>query len=202
MRPGADFYDWIGEGGGTVKDGQIVELYWARDERALAETEAKYGGYCLAIARNILSDGADAEECVNDTWLGAWNAMPDARPSALSAFLGKITRRLALDRWRAKYAAKRGGGETPLVLDELAECAPAGEGPEEALAARELAEAVNAFLRSLPPVEMGVFLRRYWYLESVKDTAARLGFSQSKVKSMLARTRKKLRTYLEKEGLL
>ncbi len=185
-----------------MKDGQIVDLYWARDERALAETEAKYGGYCLAIARNILSDGADAEECVNDTWLGAWNAMPDARPNALAAFLGKITRRLALDRWRAKYAAKRGGGEVPLVLDELAECAPAGEGPEEALAARVLAEAVNAFLRSLPPVEMGVFLRRYWYLESVKDTAQRLGFSQSKVKSMLARTRRKLKDYLEKEGLL
>ena len=185
-----------------MKDEQIVDLYWARDERALAETEAKYGVYCLAIARNILSDGADAEECVNDTYLGAWNAMPDARPAMLSAFLGKITRRLALDRWRAKYAAKRGGGETPLVLEELSECVPAGDSPEDALAARELEKAVNDFVRGLPPVEMGVFLRRYWYLESVKDTARRLGFSQSKVKSMLARTRKKLRAHLEKEGLL
>ena len=185
-----------------MRDSDIVDLYWARDERAVAETEAKYGRYCLAIAGNILADREDARECVNDTWMGAWNAMPDARPNILSAFLGKITRHLALDRWRAKYAAKRGGGETPLVLEELAECVPAGDSPEDALAARELAEAVNAFVRSLPPVEMGVFLRRYWYLESVRDTAVRLGFSQSKVKSMLAQTRKKLRIYLEKEGLL
>ena len=202
MRPGTDFSDWMDEGGETVKDSEIVDLYWARDERAVAETEAKYGPYCLAIAGNILADREDARECVNDTWLGAWNAMPDARPSILSAFLGKITRRLALDRWRAKYAAKRGGGETPLVLDELAECVPAAGGPEDELAVKELAGAVNSFVRALPPVEMGVFLRRYWYLESVKDLSQRLGFSQSKVKSMLARTRKKLRAYLEKEGLI
>ena len=185
-----------------MRDSDIVDLYWARDERAVAETEAKYGRYCLAIARNILADREDARECVNDTWLGAWNAMPDARPDILSAFLGKITRRLALDRWRAKYAAKRGGGETPLVLDELMDCAPAAGGPEDELAMRELTRAVNDFVRALPAVEMGVFLRRYWYMDSVADIASAFGFSRSKVKSMLARTRKKLRTHLEKEGFI
>ena len=185
-----------------MKDSEIVDLYWARDERAVAETETKYGRYCLAIAGNILADREDARECVNDTWMGAWNAMPDARPNILSAFLGKITRHLALDRWRAKYAAKRGGGETPLVLGELMDCAPAAGGPEEELAIKELTGAVDDFVRALPAVEMGVFLRRYWYLDSVADIADAFGFSRSKVKSMLARTRKKLRALLEKEGLI
>ncbi len=183
-----------------MEDEQIVDLYWARDERAVAESQAKYGGWCLAVARNILSDGADAEECVNDTWLGAWNAMPEDRPARLGAYLAAITRRTALNRWKAARTQKRGGGETPQVLEELAECVPGGESAEAALEAKELGRAVAAFVRTLPGTERRVFLCRYWYLDSVMDIAETFGFSQSKVKSMLARTRKKLLAYLRKEG--
>ncbi len=184
-----------------MEDGEIVDLYWARDERAVAETEKKYGGYCLTIARNILSDGEDARECVNDTWLGAWNAMPDARPRVLSAFLGTITRRAALSRWREKYAAKRGGGETVLALEELGECVPGGQSAEERVEAQELRRVVAGFVRDLPDEPRRVFLCRYWYLDPVADIARRFGFSQGKVKSMLARTRKKLMEELKKEGV-
>ena len=185
-----------------MDDRQIVDLYWARDQRAIGETEAKYGGYCHAIAYNALADGEDARECVNDTWLAAWNAMPDARPAALSAFLGAITRRLAISRWRERSAAKRGGGQIPLALDELAECVPGGEAAEARLETAELEKAAAAFVKVLPDTPRRVFLCRYWYLDSVADVAARFGFSQSKVKSMLARTRKKLLEHLKKEGLI
>lgn len=185
-----------------MEDGQIVDLYWARDERALAETESKYGGYCRAIARNILADAEDVRECVNDTWLGAWNAMPEDRPSRLGVYLGTITRRIALNRRKAASAAKRGGGQVPLALEELAQCVPASEDVSSRLELKALTAAVNGFVKGLPPAERRVFLCRYWYLDPVADIAARFGFSQSKVKSMLARTRKKLRVYLEKEGLL
>ena len=183
-----------------MEDERIVDLYWARDERAVAESQAKYGGWCLAVARNILSNGADAEECVNDTWLGAWNAMPEDRPARLGAYLAAITRRVALNRWKAARTQKRGGGETPLVLEELSECVPGGESAEAALEAKELGRAVAAFVRVLPDTERRVFLCRYWYMDSIMDIAGSFGFSQSKVKSMLARTRKKLLAYLRKEG--
>ena len=185
-----------------MEDGRIVDLYWARDERALAETESKYGGYCRAIARNILADGEDVRECVNDTWLGAWNAMPQDRPARLGAYLGCITRRIALNRRKAASAVKRGGGQVPLALEELAQCVPASEDVSSRLELKELTAAVNGFVKGLPDTERRVFLCRYWYLDPVADIGARFGFSQSKVKSMLARTRKRLRAYLEKEELL
>ena len=185
-----------------MEDRDIVELYWQRSERAIAETAEKYGRYCYAIAYSALDSAEDARECVNDTWLAAWNAMPDARPKALGAFLGRITRRTAIDRWRARAAARRGGGELPLALEELAECVPAAEDVEARLEAAELSRAVDAFVRTLPAAERAVFLSRYWYMDPVKDIAARLGSTQSRVKSMLARTRARLRTYLEREGLL
>ena len=184
-----------------MEDERIVDLYWARDERALAESQVKYGGWCLAVAGHILTDGADAEECVNDTWLGAWNAMPEDRPARLGAYLAAITRRVSLNRWKAARTQKRGGGETPLVIEELSECVPGGESAEAALEAKELGRAVAAFVRALPDTERRVFLCRYWYLDSIMDIAGAFGFSQSKVKSMLARTRKKLLAYLRKEGL-
>ena len=183
-----------------MEDERIVDLYWARDERAVTETEHKYGGYCRAIARNILTDEEDTRECVNDTWLGAWNAMPEDRPARLGAYLAAITRRVALNRWKAARTQNRGGGETPLVLEELSECVPGGESAEAALEAKELGRAVAAFVRALPDTERRVFLCRYWYLDSIADIAGTFGFSQSKIKSMLARTRKKLLTYLRKEG--
>lgn len=183
-----------------MEDSKIVQLYWERSEQALCETDRKYGRYCYSIASNILPFREDAEECVNDTWLAAWEAMPPHRPGVLSTFLGKLTRRISIDRWRSLSADKRGGGNVPVALEELGECIPGREDPQRTLEARELAEAVNGFLETLPPVERRVFLMRYFGLSGLEDIRRKFGFSQSKVKSMLHRTRKKLRTYLEEEG--
>lgn len=184
-----------------MEDGAIVNLYWARDPEAIQETGRKYGGYCRAIARNILADRRDEEECLNDTWLNAWNAMPEDRPGLLAPYLGKITRNLALSRWRAGHAEKRGGGELPLVLEELTECVSPG-GTFQAVEAAELEEAVNRFLRTLPERECGVFLRRYWFSEPMADIARRYGMREGTVRTSLFRSREKLRRYLEKEELL
>ena len=183
-----------------MEDKEIVSLYWKRDERAVSETSEKYGAYCYAIAYNILSSPEDAEESVNDTWVGAWESMPPHKPDALSAFLGKITRRISLKRWRNRRTAKRGGGVVELALEELKESIPSGQAVEDALAERELPRLIDAFLDALPDVEQRVFVRRYWYLDSIADIAKRFGFTQSKIKSMLHRTRRKLRDYLRKEG--
>ncbi len=183
-----------------MEDSKIVALYWARDERAIAESAAKYGAYCRAIAAGILRDQRDAEESVNDTWIGAWGSMPPHKPERLSAFLGKITRRVSLKRHREKNAQKRGGGQVEPALEELSECV--GATVDEALEEQELARLIDAFLDGLPDTEQRVFVCRYWYLDSVADIAERFGFSESKVKSMLHRTRGKLRDRLEKEDIL
>lgn len=185
-----------------MEDKAILELYFARSEEAIAETAAKYGGYCYSIAYNILSDAQDSEESVSDTWLAAWNSIPPRRPAILATFLGKITRHFAIDRWRARGAQKRGGGEITLALEELEECADSSRGPEQLLARRELAGLINRFLESLPETERNVFLCRYWYLYSVEQIAAGFRFSRSKTASMLHRTRGKLRRLLEEEGVL
>ena len=185
-----------------MEDSQIVDLYWQRCTDAITESNAKYGGYCHTIALRILGNHLDAEECVNDTWVGAWNAMPVHRPACLSAFLGKITRRAACNRLETLRAEKRGGGELPLVLEELADCVPAAADPSRAVEDAELARAVNRFLRRLPERACNVFLRRYWYAEALVDIAARYGMSEGAVKASLFRTRQKLRNHLEKEGLL
>lgn len=184
-----------------MDDKQIVDLYWERSEKAINETAVKYGGYCYSVANNILNNRADAEECVNDTYLSAWNSMPPHRPSVLSTFLGKITRRLSIDKWRKSGAEKRGGGQTAVVLDELTECIPDKNNVEQTVETQILSEAVNSFIKELPDREQQVFLCRYWYMDSVEAIAAEFGFSESKVKSMLYRTRQKLRARLEKEGL-
>lgn len=184
-----------------MNDADIVELYWQRDEAAIAHTRAKYAAYLRHIARNILGDRRDAEECLADTCLAAWNSIPPQRPALLSAYLGKIARRIALKKRRDGRALKRGGGETALALDELAHCVSGDTDIEAALDEAALAELLRAFLRSLDADARRVFLRRYWYLDSVSEIAARLGFSQSKVKSMLFRTRQKLRARLEESGL-
>lgn len=183
-----------------MEDQQIVALYWAREEAAIRETAAKYGGYCHSIAYGILQDKQDAEESVNDTWLDAWEAMPPHRPSLLSAFLGKITRRISIDRWREKNRLKRGGGEVILALEELEECIAGSRDVARELEQKELAQTINAFLDTLPVVERRIFLSRYWYMDPIRDIALRQGFSQSKVASMLHRLRAKLRQQLEKEG--
>lgn len=185
-----------------MDDREIIELYWQRSERAIEETAGKYGRYCYSIARNILSDGRDAEECVSDTYLRAWQAMPPQRPNILSAFLGKITRRVSLNKYREKNSARRGGGEVPLVLDELAECVPASGDVQSELDRRELERAVNAFLGNLGETERDVFVCRYWFMTPVSQVALRFGYSESKVKSMLFRLREKLRAYLQREGII
>lgn len=181
-------------------DNQIVDLYWQRNPDAITETNIKYGKYCSSIAFRICQNKEDSEECVNDTWYRAWNAMPDARPSILSTFLGRITRNLALDRLESKKRKKRGGGETVLALEELEECIADDSDVEKQVEAKELEKAVNQFLRELKDVERRIFLARYWYLMPVSEIALRADFSESKVKSMLHRTRLKLRDYLCEEG--
>lgn len=185
-----------------MDDKAIVDLYWARSERAISETAAKYGAYCRAIALNILGDEGAAEECVNDTYLAAWNAMPEARPVILSAFLGTIARRLAINRWKSKRTVGRGGGQLQLALEELSDCIPSDENMDERIEFEELTRAVKRFVAGLPMTEMVVFVRRYWFMDSIRDICRRSGFSQSKVKSMLARTRNKLALYLKREGFI
>ena len=184
-----------------MMDSEIVDLYWQRSERAIRETDHKYGRYCAHIAYAVCSDRLDAEECVNDTWLRAWNAMPDARPSVLSTFLGRITRNLAINRFEKRTRQKRGGGETPLALEELAECVPSDADPARELELRELQEAIRRFVEGLPDTEQKVFVARYWYLASVEEISRRLGWTRSRTKSLLFRLRKRLRAFLEEEAL-
>lgn len=185
-----------------MEDFEIIDLYWARSEEAVCKTAEKYGPYCHVIAYRILSDREDAKESVNDTYLAAWNAMPPHRPAALQIFLGKITRRLSLKKWRDQTRIKRGGGQLLLILDELAESVSSADRVEDKILAEELVQALNRFLRCLPATERQVFLRRYWYLEPIRTIGQDFGFSSSKVKSMLHRTREKLRFSLQEEGLL
>ena len=183
-----------------MDDERIVALYWSRSEAAITETASKYGGYLNSISYNILVNREDAQECVNDTYNDAWNSMPPHRPSILSTFLGKITRRISIDRWRKLNAEKRGGGELTLALDELEDCVSGSGSVEDEIQRRELAKLFNDFLNTLPATERRVFLCRYWYMDSIQSIALQFGFSKSKVASMLHRTRAKLRTVLEKEG--
>jgi RNA polymerase sigma-70 factor (ECF subfamily) len=150
---------------------------------------------------NILRNNEDTEECVSDTYLKAWNAIPPQRPSIFSAFLGKITRNLSLDRYREQRAQRRGGGEIPLILDELEDCVPGTRSVEAEVEANAIVHALEAFLDSLGAGDRIVFLRRYWYTDSIASIAARFQMSESKAQSMLFRTRNKLRAYLEKEGI-
>ena len=184
-----------------MEDRKIVDLYWQRDENAIPETAARFGGYCRTIAYNILSDAEDAEECLNDTWLGAWNTMPTNRPKKLAPYLGKLTRWISLTRLREKTSLKRGGGETELVLDELTEAVDSGADVEKAVELKELNAALRRFLKTLGETERQVFLARYWFIASIAEIAEKFGFSESKVTSMLHRTRKKLLAYLKEEGL-
>lgn len=184
-----------------MEDKRIIEMYWQRDEQALTLTRRKYGAYCHAIALQILHNREDAAECENDTYLRAWNAMPPDRPHGLRAYLGAITRRLSLDRWRERKSAKRGGGEVALSLEELGECVSHPDTVPAAVEAGEVSAILSDFLRSLPSAECDLFLRRYWYFDSVAQIARRYGYSESKVKMTLSRTRDKLRAHLEKEGI-
>lgn len=185
-----------------MDDSEIIALYWKRSELAITESSAKYGGFCRGIARAILSDPQDVEEAINDTWLRAWKAIPPNRPPVLQAFFGRLTRLISLTRYRDRTRQKRGGSEVTLALEELGECVAGGSSAEEIVLTGELRAEINRFLRGLPETEQKVFLCRYWYLDPVADISKRFSFSESKVKSMLHRTRRKLRDELRKEGYL
>lgn len=184
-----------------MEDSAIIDLYWRRSEDAIRETAAKYGAYCRSIARGLLEDPRDEEECVNDTWIKAWNAMPDGRPNRLRLFLGKITRRLACDALRTRNAQKRGGGAYVEALEELGECVPSVPGADKVVEDRELEAILDRFLHTLPERDCNVFLRRYWYGETLEEAARRYGMKLNTVKTSLYRSREKLRIYLEKEGI-
>lgn len=185
-----------------MEDKEIVELYFKRDENAISQTAIKYENYCYAIANRILFNKEDSEECVNDTYLAAWNAIPPHCPAILSTFLGKITRRLSLNKWRANNAQKRGGGQVSLSFEELENCIKDGEDIVNGISETELSDLLNEFLKGLKESDRKVFVCRYWYFESIKDISDRFYFSESKTKMILKRTRDKLRIFLKRRGVL
>lgn len=184
-----------------MTDEAIVELYWNREERAIEESARHYGRYCHRIAKNILYSEEDSEECVNDTWLRAWDSIPPHRPSLFRAFLGKLCRNLALNRYEFLRAEKRGGGELPLALDELSDCIGRASEMERLPDRMLLMDCLNRFLAQEEETSRRIFLRRYWYLCPVREIAEELGYTESKVKMSLLRARKRLRTLLEKEEI-
>ena len=185
-----------------MEDQQIVELYWQRDQQAIAHTQQKYGRYLAKVAYHILCDLEDCAESVNDTYMAAWNAMPPHKPQSLCAFLSKLTRRISIDRLRKKQSAKRGGGEYEVSLEELSQCLPGGHDPEVEVAAKDLAGTIETFLRTLPEKSRNLFIGRYFYMDSVKEAARYCGLTESNAKVLLHRTRIALGEYLKEEGYL
>lgn len=185
-----------------MKDEEMVGLYWMRSEDAVAATAEKYGNYCYSIAFSILHNAEDAEECVNDAYLAAWNSIPPHRPERVAAFLGKITRNVSLNRWKQYNAQKRGEGQTELALSELEECIPAKTGIEQAVEDELLTRSIEKFLYSQPKLKRNLFIRRYWYISSIQELADEYGMSESKAKSLLFRMRKKLKHHLAKEDII
>ena len=183
-----------------MSDEEIISLFFARDEQALVYTEAKYGPYCFALANAILPIREDAEETVSDTYFKAWQAIPPTKPKVLRLFLAKITRNLAFTRWRSETAQKRGGGEMPLVLDELGECIGTDDDLEAGLNLKELTRSIAAFLDTQPQREQNIFLRRYFFLEDSREIGSRYQMKPEAVLQSLSRTRKKLKKYLIQEG--
>lgn len=185
-----------------MEDNRIIDLFFSRSEQAIQEVHGKYGNFCYKIAWNILENREDSEESVNDTYLSAWRSIPPTRPQRLSAYLARLTRHIALDRWRRRSAEKRGGGETALALEELEDCLSGGDNTQAALMGKQLREALNRFLEGLPERERMIFVSRYWYLSPVKEIAQRAGATESTVKTQLFRTRNRLKSFLEKEELM
>ena len=183
-----------------MEDFEIIELYWQRDERALTESEGKYGRLCQSIALRLLNSFEDSEECVSDTWLRAWNTIPPHKPTKLGAFLAKITRELAIDRYRRRKAEKRGASQYALSLEELSECIPGGETPDEALDSKVLAQHIGAYLATLKPMVRQAFVDRYFFALSLQEIADKQDATLSWVKTALHRARVGLREHLEKEG--
>ena len=184
-----------------MEDDQIIELFWNREESAIEHAAVKYGTYCQTIAMNVLSNHEDAEECVNDTWLRVWNAIPPERPKVFHAWLGKITLRLALNRWQKNHSQKRFAGLEEL-LSELEECIPSGQSMEQQIAANEIARVINRWLDTLSREDRVIFVRRYWHGDAVKKLALERGVSPGKMAKRLYVLRNMLKVALAKEDVL
>ena len=184
-----------------MEDSSIVDLYWSRSEQAISETSKKYGRYCFSVAFNILQSNEDSEECVMDTYMRAWNAMPDERPRNLKAFLARITRNLALNMREKRSAEKRASDRVAVALDELHDCIPATDCTERVIDDAAFAEIMNRFLSSMTSEKRKIFMRRYFYMSAVEEIAKDYAISESKVKMSLLRSRNDLKRFLEKEGI-
>lgn len=185
-----------------MEDQKIIEMYWERNEAAISHTQEKYGNYLSKISYNILADIEDSKECVNDTYLRAWNSIPPHKPVRLSAFLAKITRQISIDIYRKKTAKKRASSEYVLSLEELWDCASGDGNPEQDVDIKALSAAINSWLSSVSDTQRKAFVCRYFYFDSVKDIANHLELSESNVKSLLHRARLDLKNYLQKEELI
>ncbi|MBE5940529.1 MAG: sigma-70 family RNA polymerase sigma factor [Lachnospiraceae bacterium] len=184
-----------------MEDKDIIDLYLNRNENAIAATMKKYENYCYSIAYSILNNQEDSEECVNDTWLRAWKAIPPQIPNCFRVFLGKITRNLSFDKYKKENAQKRGGNELSLVLEELEECIPdAGNNVEDIIIEKELGQIINLFVKELPLKYQKIFVRRYFFVNSIEEISAMYGVSPNNVMVILCRVRKKLKEYLEREN--
>lgn len=183
-----------------MKDEQIIDMYFARDEQAIVETDRKYGLYCFSVANNILENREDSAEIVNDTWHHTWVSIPPRRPGVLKMYLVRIARNLAFSAYRARTAYKRGGGEVELALEELDACIPSSNSVEREVEVKELGKAIRAFLNTLPEREQNIFIRRYFFVDETEAIAVRYGLKNSNVQKILSRTRQKLKKYLIQEG--
>ena len=178
-----------------MKDTDIIALYWDRDEKAIMESQKAYGNYCITVAMNILASKADAEECVNDTWLKAWQSIPPAKPLDLKAFLGRITRNLSLDRFRAQRRQKR-NRDLEVAMEELSEAIPLPDDTQDSL----LKQLLGEFLSKTDPLNRRLFVGRYWHNYTVAKLARHYGLTENAVSHRLSRTRTALKEFLEKEG--
>ena len=183
-----------------MEDSKIIELYFERNEKAITETQIKYGNYCYSISYNILNNNEDDQECLSDTYLNTWNSIPPHRPSILSTYLGKIIRRLSIDKYRKDNALKRGGGEYAISLDEIGEFLSNDIDSKDLVDEKILVETINKYLGQLPKSERMLFVSRYFYFDSISEISERFGYSESKVKMTLKRTRDKLKDYLVMKG--
>lgn len=183
-----------------MRDDEILALFFARSEQAIRQVQRQFGAYCFSTANRILRSREDCEECVNETWLRAWQTIPPKKPDNLKLYLASITRNLAFSRYRCQNADRRGGGEIPAILDELSECVDASATPEENMILKEMGAVINEFLAKLPERDRDVFLRRYFFAESTREIAERYGMREGNASVILTRVRKKLRKHLIREG--
>ena len=185
-----------------MTDERIIELFWQRNESALKAVSLKYGTYCGVVCGNILRNAEDKDECLNDTWLRAWNSIPPQKPTNLKMFLAKIARNLAIDRYKRQNAVKRGSGETELILDELEECISNKDNVENTVISKEIGVAINDFLKTLSERDRNIFIRRYFYADTAEKIAKQYALTVNNIMVILTRTRAKLKNYLMEGDLL